>query len=103
MSAAGKSYGIEVLEGPDAGTRIRLARAKATIGRGQTDVVLHDADVSRLHAMLEIQVDGSVLLRDLGSTNGIYVGSKRVAEWKWKTGESVRVGQSLLRLAELSL
>jgi hypothetical protein len=50
-----------------------------TLGRGpECDVVLFDASVSRLHARIEAEESGPVL-RDLGSRNGLRVGSARVA------------------------
>ena len=59
-----------------------------TVGReampGQ--VVLDHPNVSRRHAAFEI-VDGSVMLRDLGGTNGTYVNGARMrAPTPWSPG-----------------
>lgn len=51
----------------------------AEIGRGAgSAVVLADASVSRVHARLERDAEGRLLLRDLGSRNGLRVGARRV-------------------------
>lgn len=49
------------------------------IGRGpESDIVLADPAVSRSHARLEQDAEGRLLLRDLGSRNGIRLGPARV-------------------------
>jgi pSer/pThr/pTyr-binding forkhead associated (FHA) protein len=50
-----------------------------TIGRTvENDMVLSNPLVSRRHAALLLSPDGGVVVRDLGSANGICVGEKRV-------------------------
>jgi pSer/pThr/pTyr-binding forkhead associated (FHA) protein len=51
------------------------------LGRGtECDITLPDATVSRNHASLQVNGDGTVLISDLGSANGTFV---RVNdEWK---------------------
>jgi pSer/pThr/pTyr-binding forkhead associated (FHA) protein len=52
------------------------------IGRGQgCDLVLTHASVSRRHAELTIDADGSISIRDLGSAGGTFVirGRKEIA------------------------
>lgn len=50
-----------------------------TLGRGDdNDVVVDDARVSTHHAALERNADGSIELRDLGSTSGTFVNGERV-------------------------
>jgi hypothetical protein len=51
------------------------------IGRGpENDVVLFDASVSRAHAVVEADEAGGLVVRDLGSRNGIHVGPRAVGE-----------------------
>lgn len=51
----------------------------AEIGRGAfSHVVLADASVSRVHARLERDAEGRLVLRDLGSRNGLRVAGRRV-------------------------
>jgi pSer/pThr/pTyr-binding forkhead associated (FHA) protein len=59
-----------MLEGRQTGRRIKLTERPIMVGRDHhVDVVLADSDVSRLHCLLSV-VDGSVIVEDLGSTNG---------------------------------
>ena len=56
-----------------------LTRHTTRIGRGtDVDIRIDDAGVSRHHA--EIVLSVPVVLRDLGSTNGTFVGGKRIQE-----------------------
>lgn len=53
-------------------------RRRFTIGRSvSADVTLDDDHVAALHAAVEIAPDGQVLIRDLGSINGILFAGKR--------------------------
>lgn len=50
------------------------------IGRDQgSDVILPEPTVSKRHAAIEISDEG-VLVRDLDSTNGTYIGNQRISE-----------------------
>ena len=64
---------LTVTGGPDAGRRVELAQRSIVIGRTGGDLQLTDPKVSSLHAALELAPDG-YRLRDLDSSNGIYVG-----------------------------
>ena len=63
---------LEVLNGGQAGARIRVRGSKLTIGRGwMNDLPLPGADhVSTRHAELALAPDGEWSFTDLGSTNG---------------------------------
>ena len=51
-----------------------------TLGRApNNDLVLHDASVSKLHALLRVQ-DGATSIQDAGSRNGTRVGARKLAE-----------------------
>ena len=63
---------LEIVTGPLAGRRLPL-RGEVTVGRADTDLELNDAEVSRAHAVLRAQPDGTVEVEDLGSTNGTYI------------------------------
>jgi hypothetical protein len=54
------------------GQVIPLASRRVTVGRGQTDVLLDDPRVSRIHAALTAS-DGLVVVEDLGSRSGTTV------------------------------
>lgn len=66
--------------GPHAGRVHVIPYGEHVLGRGrEADVQLHDKDISRRHARLEVRADG-VLVHDLGSKNGVYAQGRRVLE-----------------------
>lgn len=79
--------------GPLQGTRFRIERPVAHVGRGaHNDVRLKDDSVSGAHATLTRRATGWVVL-DLGSTNGTYVDGERVAaERRLEHGCELRFG-----------
>jgi predicted Zn finger-like uncharacterized protein len=92
-----KKISIRVLEGDEAGTVFAVAKPRVTIGRSNVDIVLHDRVVSRQHCAVEVSED-SVLLRDLGSTNGTIVGSEHVRTAILTSGATFRIGMNTLQL-----
>jgi len=82
-----------VKRGPNAGSTFLLANDTTTVGRDtQSDVFLDDVTVSRAHAVLERQDDGSFFVRDLGSLNGTYVNGEQVETTKLAGGDQVQIG-----------
>ena len=68
------------------------------VGRGATsDVCLKDAKVSRSHAQIDLSGEAPVLT-DLGSSNGTWVNEQRVTRGVLGPGDSIRIGDSTLRL-----
>jgi hypothetical protein len=81
---------------PD-GRRIGIADEVVTIGRlPECAIVLDDPNVSRRHAQLRREGD-SVLLVDLGSTNGTKVNGVVVRERRLTPGDTVTVGTTTMR------
>lgn len=70
---------LEIInEGPLKGTRFEIHSALTNVGRGaHNDIVLSDESVSDSHAKIQ-QRDGAWWVVDQGSTNGTYVGGRRV-------------------------
>ncbi len=60
------------LEGRD-GAAYPLRVGSNTVGRDSGDVLVADKTVSRLHARLDLNESGSLIVEDLGSTNGTHV------------------------------
>lgn len=82
-----------VVRGPLAGARYVLDRNVTTIGRHpDADVLLDDVTVSRHHAEVR-RSNGTLVLVDLGSLNGTYVGSHRVEEHPLSMGDQVQIGR----------
>jgi hypothetical protein len=73
---------------------------RVLIGREAGDIVLADERCSAHHA--ELLFDGkSLIVRDLGSTNGTWVAGQRIEELAWATGGAVHIGDHVLTLQEL--
>jgi pSer/pThr/pTyr-binding forkhead associated (FHA) protein len=69
-----------------------------TLGRNPTnDYRVHDATVSSFHCEIVLSED-SVLVRDLGSTNGTFIDNQPVTEGQLKPGQILRLGSAELRL-----
>jgi len=72
-----------------------------TVGREHSDVVLADPTVSRRHAQITLSED-RLVVEDLGSTNGSFVGGRPVRPGESATafaGDAVRFGNVNLTLA----
>ena len=85
-------------------SRTRLTSLPAVIGRGYgSDVLIDDPHVCPRHAELARDDRGGLVLRDLGSVNGIGVpsGSTRQASIALSSGDRVKIGANSLRVLEL--
>ncbi len=80
------------------GTRVVGIGAGLTIGRAaDNDVVLRDERVSRHHARIAGR-RGSLVLSDLGSTNGTEVNGQRVSDVVLGAGDRIRMGETTLEV-----
>jgi two-component system cell cycle response regulator len=94
---------LVVLHGPLLGRTFAIEQSALTIGRsGQCDIQIEDDNVSRKHAEIDIR-DGQVWLKDLKSTNGSFVNSKRVTEIPLHDGDLVLIGGVLFKFVHSSL
>ncbi len=89
---------LEILnEGPTKGERFEIHSPLTNIGRGaHNDIVLANESVSDSHAKLQRR-DGGWVVVDIDSTNGTYVGGRRVA------GEQRLEGAPDLRFGDVKL
>lgn len=70
---------LRVLRGGSVVREAVFRELPVTLGRGpESAFPIADASVSRAHACLERDVSGLLVLRDLGSRNGLHVGPRRV-------------------------
>lgn len=85
-------------------TRTRLATLPAVIGRGyDSDVLIDDPHVCPRHAELARNDRGGLMLRDLGSVNGIGArsGGTRPTSIALASGDRVQLGTVSIRVLEL--
>jgi hypothetical protein len=94
-----RGYALVVAEGPLKGSYWELPDGAHEAGRNtQATVFLDDVTVSRHHAAF--RVAGRLLVvEDLGSTNGTYVGGKRIDESRLHPGDEVIIGRFHLIVA----
>jgi len=74
---------------------------KVTVGRQEgCDLVIPDPYISRQHASLEVR-DGCLYLRDLDSTQGIFVNDEKTSERQLQHGDEVRLEQYSFKVHQL--
>ena len=92
-----------IISSPDGKKGIlELGKPVVTIGRGNAnDLVLNDASVSRLHAVIK-QHDNRVFIADRGSTNGVFLkGVKIERESELQSGDVILLGRYQLQLENI--
>jgi pSer/pThr/pTyr-binding forkhead associated (FHA) protein len=77
-----------------------LAKARVTIGRDPSnDIVLSDNDVSRWHALISRE-NHHLAVRDMQSTNGVFVNHVRIHDPKeLRVGDLLVIGSNLFAVA----
>jgi predicted component of type VI protein secretion system len=86
---------VALTEGPS----ILLDKPILLFGRHpECDVQLHSRKISRRHCCIA-QVNDALVVRDLGSTNGIRVNNERVIEARLQDGDELALGNYRYRVA----
>jgi hypothetical protein len=90
---------LVVQSGPDAGKIYQVGRTPLVAGRQPgTDIILNDWQVSRRHVQFEL-VNGTLVVNDLGSSNGTLVNGQRLAPNQSRPvvpGDLIQVGGTIL-------
>lgn len=90
---------LVVTRGASVGKTLLVTRARVTVGRHQTnDLVLADPRVSAAHVEIERGPEARVIVRDLGTTNGTWLGEHRLIECEVGPGALLKMGDSLVRV-----
>src|SRR5580658_10295033 len=85
---------LEVLSGPSRGVTARMTTPRLVVGKAKdADLVVGDKGISRHHLSLEARADG-LLLRDLGSHNGTWLGGCSIVEAKLTADTTLSIGSS---------
>jgi len=92
---------LVVADGADKGRALTIEKERVMIGRSSgADLTLNDPSVSYVHAEIVASPEGH-RLRDLGSTNGIFMLGHRVRDVFLRPGSEFLVGNNLLRFQPL--
>jgi len=87
-----------VLEGPDQGREFTIDAQSVRVGKADTnDVILTDPAISSHHVEITL-VGVAVRVRDLGSTNGTWVGQTRLIESLVPPGTVLLLGRTKIHL-----
>ncbi len=89
---------LVAITGPSKGASFAVTQSSTTIGRHPTnDFVIDDPRISAAHLELT-RTDDRVRVRDVGSTNGSWIGATRVTDIELTIGGEVQIGDTLLRV-----
>jgi len=96
------NYVLQVVRGRSATTTLRLADGVTSLGRHDDCIIrIKSSQVSRRHCEI-LEVGGALTVRDLGSSNGTFVNTKRVlGQQALKVGDELTIGSVTLRVATL--
>jgi diguanylate cyclase (GGDEF)-like protein len=87
---------LVVLAGSAVGEMYKIEAEKTVIGRGQkAQIRLLDDGISREHAQLVLQ-GNSIVLQDLGSTNGTYCNGLKIDKKELVDGDKILVGSTTI-------
>jgi diguanylate cyclase (GGDEF)-like protein len=83
--------------GPSTGRVHPVRDDETVIGRGKDcHVRVDDAGTSRTHARLLLEQEGRYVLEDMKSTNGTFVGGKRVERQELTSGDRINIGPNVV-------
>src|SRR5690606_21971452 len=101
-AATGRTFLLRLVRGEHASAEDIAVDHTIVIGRdpASATVVLADASVSRRHASVE-QTGGGLKLTDLGSGNGVWVGTDRISEVVLAHGDRFRIGSAVFECVAL--
>ena len=86
---------LVVLDGPDAGAEVPIGGPSEIGADPSCALVLTDPAVSRHHARVRIG-NGNVVVTDLESRNGTFIGEARIREAEVPIGSVLRIGKSVV-------
>ena len=91
----GKKVALVAMKGPAKGAVYPITKPEVILGRREADLVIPDTQISSKHCTLEVR-GTSAILRDLGSTNGIFVGNEQVKTAGIEHLSEFRIGATTL-------
>ena len=93
---------VRIIEGPDRDRVMEHYGDRLGIGTSPAnELTLTDPTVSHYH--LELRCEDGVLVKDLGSRNGTFVGDVRLREVVVPIGTRIRIGRTVLALLDATI
>ena len=93
---------VRIIEGPDRDRVMEHYGERLGIGTSPAnELTLTDPTVSHYH--LELRCEDGVLVKDLGSRNGTFVGDVRISEAVVPIGTRIRIGRTVLALLDATI
>ncbi len=94
------TYFVEIINHHgDVQTRYKFSSLPIHIGRAyHNDIILDDSHTAAEHASIEANDAGILIMRDLGSHNGIFVKSKRLTFFTIDSNTLYRLGHTQIRV-----
>ena len=94
---SGKEACLVVIYGLELGKKYNLNSASLVIGRSsKCDIQIDQESISRNHSKI-VNTGKSILIRDLGSTNGTYVNDEPVDEYVLRDGDLIKIGRTIFK------
>jgi diguanylate cyclase (GGDEF)-like protein len=94
---AGKEACLVVIYGVELGKKYNLDAASLVLGRSsKCDIQIDQESISRNHSKI-INTGKSILIRDLGSTNGTYVNDEPIDEYVLRDGDLIKIGRTIFK------
>jgi len=85
-----------VISGSAVGRMFKVTN-KVRVGRAQDcEIFLDDDGISRIHAQLEQDEFGSVIIEDMDSTNGTYFNGTRINRHQLRDGDKIQIGSTTI-------
>ena len=94
------NYKFVMVDNATGSDRVRWILAPpVVVGRcPTTDICIADPSISRRHCQFSINADGALVVRDLGSLNGVYIDDRRVQKpTVVRPGSEVVIGAVTIR------
>ena len=95
-------YFVEILNhSGDVQARHKFSELPIRVGRNYSnDIILDDPHTAAEHAVIELNADGKLMLRDLGSQNGLKLKGKFHSEAELDGDTTVQLGRTLVRVRD---
>lgn len=93
----GKEACLVVIYGDELGKKFNLDTTSVVVGRSsKCEIQIDQESISRNHSKI-VNTGKSILVRDLGSTNGTYVNDELIEERVLRHGDLIKIGRTIFK------